>query len=91
MIGFAIYNPTVATLRQWYDAYAKPAQFRVGEINLVQWAQEESLLEDEEDVMVNAMEHPDHHSEYIPLKPSPRRNTQTYYGSIRRGDRHDIV
>jgi hypothetical protein len=91
MIGFATYNPTVATLRRWYGTYAKPPQFRAGEISLVQWAQEEGVLEDEEDVMVNAMEHPDHHSEYIPLKPSPRRDNRAYYGSIRRGDRLHFV
>lgn len=90
MIGFAIHNPTAVTLRYWYDTYTKPPRFRVGEISLVQWA-DEGALEGEEDEMVNAMEHPDHHREYIPLKPSPRRNIQTYYGSIRHGDRHNVV
>jgi hypothetical protein len=90
MLGLVIYNPP-AVLRQWCDRYIKPSQFRVGEISLVQWTQEESVLEDEEDVMVNASEDTDHSSEYIPLKPSPRRNIQAHYGTIRRGDRYHFV
>ena len=57
-------------------------QFRAGETRLVRWVQEDlPILEDEEDVMVNAIEvSGDDPDEYIPL----RKNFLTNYGSTRR-------
>ena len=65
-----------------------PAQFRVGEGKLVRWAQEDmEILADEEDFMVNANANGDEDlgliDEYIPLKPSPRKNFMPNYGSAR--------
>jgi uncharacterized protein YacL (UPF0231 family) len=50
-------------------------RFRTGEERLTHWAEEDiAMLDDEEDVMVNANDLEWGAMEDIPLKPSPKRN-----------------
>ena len=72
----------------WFiQACLKPSllHFRIGEGRLVHWAEEDIVvLEDEEDVMVNANEFEWGATEDIPLKPSPKRLGRSFlakYGS----------
>lgn len=88
IIGLLIYSPPVPVTK-FVNLYIRPLQFRVGEQRLIRWLQEDSVgLEnldvDEEDVMVNAIpiDAVDVEAgQYIPLKPSPRKNLVKNYGS----------
>jgi hypothetical protein len=83
IVGIFVYSPP-AIIRHWIDVYVKPIRFRVGEISLGRWKQEDlGMMEDEEDIMVNAEEELDPLGEYIPLKPGPRKHILADYGSTR--------
>lgn len=81
VVGLLIYSPP-ARFSHFMDSYVKPIQFRVGEVRLIRWAQEDMgiLGDEEEDVMVNAEDF-EGVDEHIPLKPSPRPIVN--YGSAR--------
>jgi hypothetical protein len=62
-------------LLRFIQARISPSRlrFRIGEGRLIHWAEEDMvILEDEEDVMVNADELEYRAIEEIPLKPSPK-------------------
>ncbi|KAH7908806.1 hypothetical protein BJ138DRAFT_1156856 [Hygrophoropsis aurantiaca] len=83
VIAMLAYYPP-KSLRSAVRKYTKSGRFRVGEINLVHWANEDmGFLDEEVGTMVNADNNDDldGDDESIPLKPSPRQKSVRYYGS----------
>ncbi|EIW75775.1 hypothetical protein CONPUDRAFT_169056 [Coniophora puteana RWD-64-598 SS2] len=72
-------------LRRWVQRHLKRRQFRVGEVRLVRWANEDDdTFGMDEDEMVNDRRGEDEYvfdDESIPLKPSPRKYRHAHYGS----------
>jgi hypothetical protein len=73
-LAYVVLYPPTCILRL-IQARIDPSRLRsrIGEHRLIHWAGEDmAILEDEEDVMVNAEEL--EYTEEIPLKPSPKRS-----------------
>jgi len=76
LLAYIVHSPP-AYLQRFIQTGHKPSRlrFRAGEGRFIHWAQEDiAMLDDEEDVMVNANDLEWGGMEDIPLKPSPRRN-----------------
>ena len=82
-LGYLVRYPP-PQVKRWVGATARKLPFRVGEVVLVQWAEDALFIDDEEDVMVN-YEEEDDFDERIPLKPSPTRLSARFadYGTAR--------